>query len=130
MAYQNPFGRERGRGSVTHRGALAMGAGHFNDGVDAHDSRDIEIERLQQRFNPFGGPHQGHRDGKFRDDPLRGICIKVEIPEFAGKSHPDDFIEWLSAVERILDLKEIPDSHSVEETCLTLVGSCEETMKE
>ncbi|GJS12659.1 hypothetical protein Tco_0407131 [Tanacetum coccineum] len=42
-------------------------------------------------FNPFGGAHQGHRDGKFRDDPLRGIGIKVEILEFADKSHHDDF---------------------------------------
>ncbi|GKG66568.1 hypothetical protein Tco_0709462, partial [Tanacetum coccineum] len=35
-----------GRGPVTRRGARAMGAGHFNDGIDA---RDIKIERLQQR---------------------------------------------------------------------------------
>ena len=26
-----------------------------------------------------------------------------------GKSHPDDFIEWLSTVEMIFDLKDIPD---------------------
>ncbi|PWA78542.1 hypothetical protein CTI12_AA213720 [Artemisia annua] len=141
MADQPPQGRGRGRGPVTRRGARAMGIGHPNDDINAHDPRDIEIERLQQRvqelelqqeilqdspaeetlsnpsvwhdgdveFNPFGGLPKGHRDGKFRDDPLCGIGMKVEIPEFAGKSHPDDFIEWLSTVERIFDLKDIPD---------------------
>ncbi|GJV18274.1 gag/pol polyprotein [Tanacetum coccineum] len=49
MTDQNPCRRGRGRGPVTRRGARAMGAGHFNDGIDARDPRDIEIERLQQR---------------------------------------------------------------------------------
>ncbi|GJY96781.1 hypothetical protein Tco_0513691 [Tanacetum coccineum] len=121
MAVQNPRGHARGRGPVTRRGACAMGAGHFNDGIDVRDPRDIEIEHLQYRVQELelqqeimqdssaeetlsnssvwnNGddefyPHQRHCDGKFRDDPLRGICMKVEILEFVGKSHLDDFIE-------------------------------------
>ncbi|GJU39677.1 RNA-directed DNA polymerase [Tanacetum coccineum] len=33
--------------------------------------------------------------------------MKIEIPEFVGKAHPDDFIDWLSTVERIFDLRDI-----------------------
>ncbi|PWA79605.1 reverse transcriptase domain-containing protein [Artemisia annua] len=94
--------------------------------------RDIEIDRLRQRIqelellqqeettesdhtwepyedeNPFGRYRPDVRGG-YRDDPLRGIGMKVEIPEFSGKVHPDDFIDWLSTVERVFDLKDIPE---------------------
>ncbi|XP_023765790.1 uncharacterized protein LOC111914248 [Lactuca sativa] len=36
--------------------------------------------------------------------------IKVDIPEFDGRLNPDDFIDWLSTVERVFDLKDIPDN--------------------
>ncbi|PWA58333.1 reverse transcriptase domain-containing protein [Artemisia annua] len=98
------------------------------------DPRDVEIERLQQRIqelelqqedtgseqtweddeNPFSYV-QGQRGfrGDNRADPLRSIGMKVEIPEFAGKAHLDDFIEWLSTVERVFDLRDIPESLKV-----------------
>ncbi|GJV03387.1 retrotransposon protein, putative, ty1-copia subclass [Tanacetum coccineum] len=44
--------------------------------------------------------------------------MKIEIPEFEGMAHPDDFIDWLSTVEQIFDLRDIPDhlkSHKVPE---------------
>ncbi|GJS82098.1 reverse transcriptase domain-containing protein [Tanacetum coccineum] len=44
-----------------------------------------------------------------REDPLRNMRMKIEIPEFEGKAHPDDFIDWLSTIERIFDLRDIPD---------------------
>nr|GEZ88752.1 reverse transcriptase domain-containing protein [Tanacetum cinerariifolium] len=88
--------------------------------VEQRDPRDIEIERLQQRVrdleiqreihddvtlsnpsdwydeeNPFGARRQNLR-GTNRDDPLRNFGMKIEIPEFVGKAHPDEFIDWLS----------------------------------
>ena len=39
--------------------------------------------------------------------------MKVEIPEFAGKAQPDDFIEWLSTVEHVFDMRDIPESLKV-----------------
>ncbi|GJR18892.1 reverse transcriptase domain-containing protein [Tanacetum coccineum] len=54
----------------------------------AHDPRDDEglVD-----VNPFG-------EGKprYRDDPIRSLGLKIEIPEFTSKVHPDDFIDWLS----------------------------------
>lgn len=46
--------------------------------------------------------------------------IKVEIPEFDGTAHPDDFIDWLSTVERVFDLREIPDHLKVKLVAIKL----------
>ncbi|GKD25307.1 hypothetical protein Tco_1231521, partial [Tanacetum coccineum] len=104
----------------------------------ARDPRDVEmIERLQQQIqelelqqprpdslaedaktepniwdeesvdvNPFG-------DDRYRDDPIRNLGLKIEIPEFTGKVHPDDFIDWLSTVEHVFDVQDIPDKLKV-----------------
>ncbi|GKD43325.1 hypothetical protein Tco_1267970, partial [Tanacetum coccineum] len=108
----------------TPRGGNRRNAERGND----PDPRDVEIERFRQRIqelelvqeestdsdhtwqpyedeNPFGRYRREVRGG-YRDDPLRGIGMKVEIPEFSGKVHPDDFIDWLSTVERVFDLKD------------------------
>ncbi|GJW53499.1 reverse transcriptase domain-containing protein [Tanacetum coccineum] len=106
MADQNSRRRGRGRGPVTRRGALAMRVGHFNDGIDARDLRDIEIERLQQRLQELERQQEIMQDSP-AEETLSNLS--VEIPEFASKSHPEYFIEWLGMVERIFDLKEIPD---------------------
>ena len=114
--------------------------------VDQRDPRDIEIERLQQRIrdleiqheihdddtlsnpsdwydeeNPFGARHQNLR-GMNRDDPLRNFGMKLEIPEFVGKAHPDDFIDWLSTVERIFDLRDIPEKVKVKLVAISCVN--------
>ncbi|KAJ9548942.1 LOW QUALITY PROTEIN: hypothetical protein OSB04_021485 [Centaurea solstitialis] len=92
------------------------------------DPRDIaEIARLQQRVrelelqreerreetetdtdvwgdgdgnqNPFG--RRNPRRGQYVADLLRSMGVKVDVPEFDGKAQPDDFIDWLSTVERV-----------------------------
>lgn len=35
------------------------------------------------------------------------IGEKVEIPKFTGHAHPDEFIESLSTVERVFDMRDI-----------------------
>ncbi|GKE06622.1 hypothetical protein Tco_1398640 [Tanacetum coccineum] len=49
------------------------------------------------------------RDDRYLDDPIRSIGLKIKIPEFTSKVHPDDFIDWLSTVERVFDVRDIPD---------------------
>ncbi|GKA09318.1 hypothetical protein Tco_0688649 [Tanacetum coccineum] len=90
MVDQKPRGRGRGRGPITHRSARAMGAGHFNDGIDARDLRDIEIEHLQQRVQELVLQQEIMQDSP-TEEILSNPSMKVEIPKFAGKSHPDDF---------------------------------------
>nr|GEW53471.1 hypothetical protein [Tanacetum cinerariifolium] len=40
------------------------------------------------------------RDNRYRDDPIHIMRLKIQIPEFIGKAHLDDFISWLSMVEQ------------------------------
>nr|GEV79973.1 reverse transcriptase domain-containing protein [Tanacetum cinerariifolium] len=112
--------------------------------VEQRDPRDSEIERPQQRIrdleiqrethddetlsnpsdwydeeNPFGARRQNLR-GKNRDDPLRNFEMKIEIPEFVGKAHPEEFIDWLSTVERIFDLPDVPDKLKVKHVAIKL----------
>ncbi|XP_022855164.1 uncharacterized protein LOC111376433 [Olea europaea var. sylvestris] len=39
--------------------------------------------------------------------------FKVDIPEFHGGIEADEFLDWLAAVEEILDYKEVPDNKRV-----------------
>nr|GEU93731.1 retrovirus-related Pol polyprotein from transposon 297 family [Tanacetum cinerariifolium] len=144
MAVQNPRRRGRGRSPVTRRGALVTGAGHFNDGIDARDLRDIEIERLQHRvqelkhqqeimqdspsketlsnpsvwnneddeLNPFGGPHQGHRDVIFRDDPLRDPdLLKVKMVTIRLRKDAslwqEAFLEYHNLSQKNMSVEEV-----------------------
>ncbi|GJT56334.1 reverse transcriptase domain-containing protein [Tanacetum coccineum] len=60
------------------------------------------------------------RDDRYRDDPIRSMGLKIEIPEFTGKVHPDDFIDWLSTVERVFDVRDIPDKLKVKLVAIKL----------
>ena len=102
--------RKRGHHSGSRRTA------EVGNGFELRDPRDVEIERLQQRIqelelqqedrwsseqtwetqdegNPFSYV-RGRRDRRGvnrQEEPLRSLGLRVEIPEFVGKSHPDDF---------------------------------------
>ncbi|PWA48206.1 reverse transcriptase domain-containing protein [Artemisia annua] len=83
------------------RNTAAGTSGHAD-----RDPRDVEIERLRERIreleiNPFNR-------------------IRTEIPEFDGKLHPDDFLDWLQTVERIFDLRDIPDNVKVKLVAIKL----------
>ncbi|GJS40211.1 putative reverse transcriptase domain-containing protein [Tanacetum coccineum] len=49
------------------------------------------------------------RGDRYRDDPIRKTRLKIKIPEFTCKVHSDDFIDWLSTVEWVFDVRDIPD---------------------
>ncbi|KAJ9540932.1 hypothetical protein OSB04_027438 [Centaurea solstitialis] len=113
-----------------HRRYAAGGNGDYD-----HDPREEEIVRLQQRIkelelryepreeeertesdyewrNPFGDGYNYHREPP-PIDPLRSLGVRVEIPEFEGRVQPDEFIEWIHTVERVFDLRDIPDNLKV-----------------
>nr|GEV75227.1 reverse transcriptase domain-containing protein [Tanacetum cinerariifolium] len=112
--------------------------------VEQRDPRDIEIQRLQQRIrgleiqhehfdedtlsnpsnwdeedNPFGGRLQ-NLCGMNQDGPFHNLGMKMEISEFLGKAHPDDFIDWLSTIERIFDLRDILEKLKVKFVAIKL----------
>ncbi|PKI65306.1 hypothetical protein CRG98_014270 [Punica granatum] len=35
--------------------------------------------------------------------------VKVDIPDFEGQMHPEDFIDWLATIERVFDFKNISE---------------------
>ncbi|GJZ28759.1 reverse transcriptase domain-containing protein [Tanacetum coccineum] len=107
------------------RGRPPRNARRFADrGSDGNqrDPRDIEIKHLQQRITDLEVQHEiideetasnpSDRDeedkpfgvrrhnlhGMNRDDPLRNFRMKIEIPEFVGKAHPNDFIDCVAMV--------------------------------
>ncbi|GJZ15979.1 RNA-directed DNA polymerase, eukaryota, reverse transcriptase zinc-binding domain protein [Tanacetum coccineum] len=116
--------------------------GNGNEHRDPHDI--AEIERLQERirelelnqFDRYEGSttdsvvrehtHDGfhnnfarrHPNREPATDPLRTLGIRTDLPEFDGSMHPDDFIDWIQTVERIFDIRDIPDNLKVEKQLL------------
>ena len=39
--------------------------------------------------------------------------FKLEIPEFLGGMQPEEFLDWVAAVEEILEFKRVPDDRRV-----------------
>jgi Retrotransposon gag protein len=46
--------------------------------------------------------------------------VKIDIPVFEGKSHPDEFIDWLHTVERVFDVKNMFDKQKVKLVAIKL----------
>nr|GEX00897.1 putative reverse transcriptase domain, zinc finger, CCHC-type, aspartic peptidase domain protein [Tanacetum cinerariifolium] len=97
-----------------------------------HDPRDAEIECLRQwihelETNPFDRFEEKGESSETQttvnesedgDDgfeffllagPINNVPHPTSNPEFEGRLQPDDFLDWLQTVERIFDLRDIPD---------------------
>ncbi|GKV29618.1 hypothetical protein SLEP1_g38525 [Rubroshorea leprosula] len=48
------------------------------------------------------------------------LGIKIDIPNFEGRLQPDEFIDWLHTVERVFELKDIPDDKRVKLVAIKL----------
>ncbi|GJT63323.1 putative nucleotidyltransferase, ribonuclease H [Tanacetum coccineum] len=76
--------------------------------------------------NQHPPPSPGHRRRRAPPppqqpaDPLRSLGLRTEIPEFEGNLQPDDFLDWLLTVERIFDLRDIPDNLKVKLVAIKL----------
>ncbi|GJR43876.1 reverse transcriptase domain-containing protein [Tanacetum coccineum] len=88
---------------------------------------------VNRLYQPRRNDHVVDRDDRYRDDPIRRLRLKIEIPEFTGKVHPDNFIDWLSTVERVFDVRDIPEklkvkliSHQASITCFVMNMTVEE----
>ncbi|GJR24495.1 reverse transcriptase domain-containing protein [Tanacetum coccineum] len=134
----------RGRPRNTRQG------GDPAEQVANRDPRDIkEIERLQQRIrelelqederneetesnsavwddgfegeeNPFCRRPPPQARSQNRGDILRSLGVRVEILEFMGTTQPDEFIDWISTVERVFDLRDIPENLKVKVVAIKL----------
>ena len=59
------------------------------------------------------------RNMTFRND-RRDFHVKVEIPDFEGRMHPDEFVDWLNTIERIFDYQDVPENQKVKVVAIKL----------
>ncbi|KAL9684326.1 hypothetical protein QQ045_021762 [Rhodiola kirilowii] len=71
--------------------------------LEAHRD-DVEVVAED---NPFAGEPNNQRDRRWE------LGFKVDIPDFDGGLKAEEFIDWLSQVEEVLDFKEVPDDRRV-----------------
>ncbi|GJZ63730.1 hypothetical protein Tco_0620151 [Tanacetum coccineum] len=91
-----------------------------NELVDVNPFGGGKPRYVNHLYQPRHNDHAVDRDDRDRDDPIRSLGLKTEIPEFTGKVHPDDFIDWLSTVERVFDVWDIPDKLKVKLVAIKL----------
>ena len=46
--------------------------------------------------------------------------FRVDIPEFEGKLDPEEFLDWISTVERVFEYKDVPEDKKVKLVALKL----------
>ncbi|PWA45919.1 Gag-pol polyprotein-like protein [Artemisia annua] len=80
---------------------------------DEEESEGSDIDSTEsineEGENPWG-VNRPDRDRRFRSgryNASQNLDVKVDIPDFEGKSHPDEFIDWLYTVERVFDIKNL-----------------------
>nr|GEV43406.1 hypothetical protein [Tanacetum cinerariifolium] len=104
-------------------GATSIDAYVKTFGVPEHvvvDELDKMIENLslsneEEEINPWGANFH-RRDHGFRPrQRSQDLGIKVDILDFEGKPHPNEFIDWLHTVERVFDIKNLSDEQKVNE---------------
>ena len=94
--------------------------------MDEYEDRDDGYDNLFARRNhrqhqPHNMHHRPHpRQPQQQVDPLRSLGLRTEIPEFEGRLQPDEFLDWIQTVERIFDLRDIPDNLKVKLVAIKL----------
>ncbi|GJX22000.1 hypothetical protein Tco_0226445 [Tanacetum coccineum] len=91
-----------------------------DESVDVNPFGGGKPRYVNRLFQPRRNDHVVDRDDGYHDDPIRSLGLKIEIPEFTGKVHPDDFIDWLSTVERVFDVRDILDKLKVKLVAIKL----------
>nr|GEZ09421.1 hypothetical protein [Tanacetum cinerariifolium] len=93
----------------------------------ARDHLDVEtIERLQQRIQELELQQlrPTRRQKRRKLSPMSGMMGQwtsiLLAKKNLGKVHPDDFIDWLSMVERVFDVRDISDKLKVKLVAIKL----------
>ncbi|GJU72682.1 retrovirus-related pol polyprotein from transposon TNT 1-94 [Tanacetum coccineum] len=98
------------------------GVSNSDDGED--EGLDTDSTSNEEEYvNPWGA-NRHYRDHGFRPRRLarsQDLDMKVNIPVFEGKPHPDEFIDWLHTVERVFDIKILNDEQKVKLVAIKLI---------
>ncbi|GJU02692.1 reverse transcriptase domain-containing protein [Tanacetum coccineum] len=91
-----------------------------NSDVGEDGGSDLSLSNGEEEVNPWGANFH-RRDRGFRPrQRSQDLGIKVDIPVFEGKPHPDEFIDWLHTVERVFDIKNLRDEQKVKLVAIKL----------
>ncbi|EOA34176.1 hypothetical protein CARUB_v10021678mg, partial [Capsella rubella] len=76
-------------------------------------------ENIQEQENHFGRERgqrprrlNGSREGDHEDKRWE-LGFKLDIPEFHGSIRGDELLDWLVAVDEVMEFKQVPDSRKV-----------------
>ncbi|KAK1277185.1 hypothetical protein QJS04_geneDACA021326 [Acorus gramineus] len=91
-----------------------------NPRVPRHDEDDFSEQELEEFLN------SRHARGVYEQpqaaDRTRDFWVKVDLPEFNGQLHIEDFLNWLTAVERFFDYREVPHAKKTKLVAIKLKG--------
>ncbi|GKV03547.1 hypothetical protein SLEP1_g15830 [Rubroshorea leprosula] len=79
-----------------------------------HHLRDNESSSLTERVHRRQCPQQNTAH-KSTD-----LSIKIDIPDFEGRLQPNEFIDWSHTMERVFELKDIPNDKRVKLVAIKL----------
>ncbi|GJS22012.1 hypothetical protein Tco_0450644 [Tanacetum coccineum] len=80
-------------------------------------------ESINEEDENLWGVNRPDRDRRFRPGRInssQNLGMKIDILDFEGKSHPDEFIDWLHTVERVFDIKNLSDEQKVKLVAIKL----------
>nr|GEZ02674.1 hypothetical protein [Tanacetum cinerariifolium] len=116
----------RGRPRNTRQGDAPVALVTNRDPRDDDRNEETESDSVvwdddfDREENPFGRRPPPQARPLNCDNVLRSLGVRVEIPDFVGAAQPDEFIDWLSTMERVFDLRDIPDHLKVKVVAITL----------
>ena len=99
-----------------------------------HGRRDVDGQDRYRNTSDFeedgdGGSIHYRNRGQVRNQYLDSESdrkwesgMRMEIPEFKGGTQAEEFLDWLSTVEEILKLKEVPENRRVQLVAIKLRG--------
>ena len=65
----------------------------------------LEAQRRRNHDDGSGSDSSSSRSSRSHRRQTRMNDIKVDIPNFEGKLHPDEFVDWLQTVERVFKIR-------------------------
>ena len=95
-------------------------------GLNAQSEEEAEYEDPsddeKEDVNPFVDLNQGRNQGVRPGNQLssQNFGMQIKIPEFNGKAHLDEFIDWLHTIERIIYLKDLTEGQKVKLVAIRL----------
>jgi hypothetical protein len=79
-----------------------------------HDSEEEDARVEDENGNPFAEREVHRHQPLVQAQANRWeSAFKLDIPEFNGGLQPEEFLDWIAAIEEVLDFKGVPEDRRV-----------------